>query len=33
VLPIVVDAHNHYMDASRYALGPLIKRSASGVLM
>jgi phage terminase large subunit len=27
VLPIVVDANNHYMDASRYALGPLIKQA------
>lgn len=26
VLPDIVDKHNHYMDATRYALGPLIKR-------
>lgn len=26
VLPILVDAHNHYWDAVRYALAPLIKR-------
>lgn len=26
VLPDIVDKHNHYMDAIRYALGPLIKR-------
>lgn len=31
VLPVVVDAHNHYIDATRYALGPLIKRARSGV--
>lgn len=27
VLPDIVDKHNHYMDATRYALCPLIKRS------
>lgn len=26
VLPGIVDAHNHYLDALRYAVGPLIKR-------
>ena len=26
ILPVIVDAHNHYMDALRYAVGPLIKR-------
>lgn len=26
VLTTLVDAHNHYIDATRYALGPLIKR-------
>jgi phage terminase large subunit len=26
VLPVIVDAHNHYIDAIRYALAPLIKR-------
>jgi phage terminase large subunit len=26
ILPIIVDAHNHYMDALRYALNPLIKK-------
>jgi phage terminase large subunit len=31
VLASVVDAHNHYIDATRYALGPLIKRSRAGV--
>jgi phage terminase large subunit len=30
---IIVDAHNHYMDATRYALGPLIKRAGSGVFL
>lgn len=30
VLPIVIDAHNHYIDAARYGLGPLIVRSRSG---
>lgn len=28
VLPDIVDAHNHYIDAIRYALAPLIKRRA-----
>jgi phage terminase large subunit len=28
VLPVIVDAENHYMDALRYALGPLIKNQA-----
>lgn len=28
VLPDIVDAHNHYIDAIRYALAPLIKRKA-----
>jgi len=33
VLPVVVDLHNHVMDALRYALAPLIKRSsATGLL-
>lgn len=31
VLTDIVDKHNHYMDASRYALGPLIKRSGAGI--
>lgn len=26
IMPAVVDAHNHYIDAVRYAVGPLIKR-------
>lgn len=29
VLPIVVDAHNHYIDALRYALAPMIKQKVS----
>lgn len=29
VLTDVIDAHNHYIDATRYALGPLIKRARS----
>lgn len=26
ILPVVVDAHNHWMDATRYALGPMIRK-------
>lgn len=26
ILPVIVDAHNHYIDAARYALAPMIKR-------
>lgn len=34
VLTDIVDANNHYMDATRYALGPLIKRKgAMGMLL
>lgn len=34
VLPAIIDKHNHYIDAARYALAPLIKRKgAVGVLM
>lgn len=32
VLPEVVDAHNHCMDAARYALQPLIVRGDTGLL-
>jgi phage terminase large subunit len=32
-LPDIVDAHNHYIDATRYALGPLIRRARSGVFL
>src|SRR5690606_8812858 len=28
VLTDIVDAHNHYIDAIRYGLGPMIKRSS-----
>lgn len=31
VMKDVVDAHNHYIDAARYALGPLIRRGGIGV--
>lgn len=33
VLPAVVDAHNHVMDALRYALAPLIQRKTAAVLI
>ncbi|MCI2809378.1 PBSX family phage terminase large subunit [Eoetvoesiella caeni] len=33
VLTDIVDANNHYIDATRYALGPLIKRSGALGLM
>lgn len=26
VLPVIVDAHNHFLDAARYALGPMVRR-------
>jgi phage terminase large subunit len=29
VLPIVVDANNHYIDATRYAVGPMVRASAN----
>lgn len=29
ILPIIVDANNHYWDSQRYALDPLIKRKSS----
>jgi phage terminase large subunit len=25
ILPVIVDAHNHYIDATRYAITPLIQ--------
>lgn len=31
VLTTIVDANNHYIDATRYALGPLIKRVRVGI--
>lgn len=30
VLPVIVDANNHYIDAVRYALGPMVRRSSGG---
>lgn len=32
VLPDIIDAHNHYIDAIRYAIEPMIKRRTAGVL-
>lgn len=32
VLPDVVDAHNHLIDATRYALAPLIRNNKTGLL-
>ena len=29
VLPIVVDANNHYIDATRYSVGPMVRASAN----
>jgi phage terminase large subunit len=26
ILPVIVDANNHYIDALRYALAPMIRR-------
>lgn len=31
VLAVLVDAHNNYIDAARYALAPMIKRATAGV--
>lgn len=31
VLADIVDKHNHYIDAARYGLGPLIRRSGAGI--
>lgn len=31
VMPVIVDAHNHYIDALRYAITPLIKRRTGSV--
>lgn len=30
ILPVIVDAHNHWIDATRYALSPLITRKGRG---
>jgi len=32
VLPTLVDANNHYIDALRYALAPLIKRKGASMI-
>jgi phage terminase large subunit len=29
VLPIIIDAHNHFIDSIRYALEPIMKRKAA----
>ena len=29
VLPTIIDADNHYIDAIRYAIAPLVKRKSS----
>ena len=26
ILPTIIDAHNHCLDATRYAIGPMIRR-------
>ena len=31
ILPIIVDAHNHYIDAVRYSLNPLIKGKGNSI--
>ena len=33
VLPDILDANNHYIDALRYALGPMIKRQGRGAVV
>ena len=30
ILPVIVDANNHYIDALRYALGPMIRKRSGG---
>lgn len=32
VLPVIVDANNHYIDAIRYAVGPMIKRAGQALM-
>jgi len=32
ILPDIVDAHNHYLDALRYAVGPMVKRRGATVV-
>jgi len=29
ILPVIADEHNHYIDALRYALVPLMKRKSA----
>jgi len=31
ILPALVDANNHFMDAARYAISPMIKRRDAGM--
>lgn len=33
IMPAIVDAHNHYIDAIRYALGPMVKRKGQGIVV
>jgi len=33
VLPVLIDANNHYIDAIRYALGPMVKQQATGWIL
>ncbi len=32
ILPQIVDAHNHYIDATRYAMAPMIQARGSGIM-
>ncbi len=32
ILPVIVDEHNHYVDALRYALQPMIKRKGKPLI-
>lgn len=31
VLPVIIDAHNHYIDALRYAIEPIIRRGGASI--
>lgn len=33
ILPVIVDEHNHYIDAIRYALAPLMRRTGGGFMV
>lgn len=33
VLPDILDANNHYIDALRYAVGPMIKRQGRAAVI